>query len=54
MAKKKINDDTLLQLIPGWKQPGRGSAPAWSRSGGGLQATESAKDRSHQGRDAPL
>ncbi|MGO9018724.1 MAG: hypothetical protein ACLQVJ_10290 [Syntrophobacteraceae bacterium] len=25
MAKKKINDDTLLQLILGWKQPGRGS-----------------------------
>jgi hypothetical protein len=20
MVKKKINDDTLLQLIPGWKQ----------------------------------
>ena len=32
MAEKKINDATLLQLIPGWKQPGRGSAPAGSRS----------------------
>ncbi len=25
MAKKKINDDTLLQLDSGWKQPDRGS-----------------------------
>ncbi|MGA3117325.1 MAG: hypothetical protein ABSF90_23160 [Syntrophobacteraceae bacterium] len=24
--QKKINDANLLQLIPGWKQPSRGSA----------------------------
>ena len=51
MAEKKINDAKLLRLIPGWKQPGRGSAPAGSRSGGGLQAPESAIHWSHTPRN---